>query len=85
MKNVSVGQKVMVFDSRLWQQNGGDSETDTFFREAKVLKTYAICRTVNPPKYEHLADVQFDHDGRISKGHFVNVMQVCPYLTGGRR
>ena len=34
------GRVVMVFDNILWDQNGGDSKTDDFFREAKVLRDY---------------------------------------------
>lgn len=61
LEHIGVGYVVMVFDNLLWTQNGGDSETDNFFREASVLRIY-------PP----LADVQFLHDGRLSKGHFIS-------------
>lgn len=34
--NYMVGDPVMVFDTRLWDKNGGDSKDDSFFRSATI-------------------------------------------------
>jgi hypothetical protein len=61
-----VGQDVMVFDARLWEKNGGDSNDDSFYRKAKILCFYKSNHG------EQLVDVLFYHDGRASKGHFLS-------------
>jgi hypothetical protein len=75
-KNLYQGKSVMVFDSNLWQKNGGDSDTDTFMRKATVLNIYTqFDRTISLVEQKYspvLVDVRFEHDGRISKGHFAN-------------
>lgn len=57
---------VWVFDPQLW---GGKDVGDNsqFWMEAEVLKTYWL-------NGNHVADVQFMHDGRESKGHFIDGM-----------
>lgn len=73
------GKIVMVFDPRLWDANGGDSKTDTFFREAEVLKIYpenVYGWTMRMPRT--LVDVRFLHDDRISRGHFGDGIEECP-------
>lgn len=78
---VYAGKEVMVFDSRLWRANGGDSKTgDDFFRKATILKVYSEEELDNPhgiPKKKWqirvpmtMIDVRFEHDGYISKAHF---------------
>ena len=69
MKMVWEGKVVMVFDTRLWEKNGGDSKKDTFFRKATILKCYS-----KEPRID-LVDVEFHHDGRISTGHFQSCLQ----------
>lgn len=68
-KDIYPGKYVMVFDSRLWNQNGGDSEKDNFFRRARIVKIYRHISL--RPDAHGVADVKFEHDGRISQGHFV--------------
>lgn len=69
------GKYVMVFDPRLWQDNGGDSKKDNFFRRARIIKLYRHHK-YNPDS-TGFADVKFDHDGRISEGHFTSAMEEC--------
>lgn len=62
----AVGDVVWVFDSKLWSyKDVGDNSR--FWMEAEVLKTYCY-------KDRLIADVQFIHDGRESKGHLVREM-----------
>jgi len=56
-----VGKRVSVFDPKLWDKNGGDSKKDSFRRPAIVLEIWGDTATV-----------KFEHDGRISKGHFIS-------------
>lgn len=53
-----------VFDPLLW---GGKDVGDNsqFWKNAEILRTYST------DDGEQVADVRFQHDGRISKGHFV--------------
>lgn len=75
------GDRVMVFDPSLYQDDVSTPLSKTL-QPATVLCWYG--KTCTPPasmmigenpwkyerKYESLIDVQFDHDGRISRGHF---------------
>lgn len=61
--DLTPGTNVMVFDNRLWEKNGGDSKTDSFMREATILRVYLKDGDV-------LLDVTFNHNGRVSEGHF---------------
>jgi hypothetical protein len=62
-----VGKKISVFDSKLWDKNGGDSKTDDFYREATIIKITGDSQV--------LLDVKFSHDGRISHGHFAQYIK----------
>lgn len=70
------GKDVMVFDNQLWTANGGDSKTDSFMRKAKILKLYSH----DDDKYGNVqfGDVQFEHDGRESKGHYSHLFEEVP-------
>lgn len=72
LKDLYVGKQVMVFDARLWDKNGGDHKTDTFYRKATIVALWA-----------YLADVKFEHDGRISESHYIRGMQEVPYRKEG--
>lgn len=62
------GTIMSVFDSKLW--NGRDvGDNSQFWKPAEILKTY---KTDNG---EDVADVRFQHDGRTSKGHFIDGMK----------
>lgn len=67
---IYVGKVVMVFDSFAWRKNGGDSKTDTFMREAKIL-------SIQDDDGEITVDVLFTHNGRISAGHFADFLEEC--------
>lgn len=75
-KNLYNGKAVMVYDHQLWLKNGGDSKTDTFMRKATIVNMYTEfdnTKHLAEQKYSPvLVDVKFEHDGRISKGHFAN-------------
>lgn len=59
--------RVMVFDHRLFK-NDRDTPISVTVKPATVLRVY---RTAD--RYDELVmDVRFDHDGRESKGHFVD-------------
>lgn len=65
-----VSKSVLVFDSHLWAQNGGDSKTDDFYREAKIISLFSN---------NNSADVLFKHSGRFSEGHFTDSFKELPY------
>jgi hypothetical protein len=62
------GLLIMVFDPVLWDRNGGDSKTDSFMRKAEVQKVYMSEGAL-------FVDVVFEHDGRLSKGHYANMTE----------
>jgi hypothetical protein len=65
---VSSADRVVVFDARLW--GGRDvGDNSQFWKSATIIRTYWDCDG------NLLADVQFDHDDRVSYGHFVDVMR----------
>lgn len=70
------GQEVMVFDSNAWREKGGDTRSDDFYRKATILKFYPDYTIgLEPHTLKdtiYLIDVRFEHDGRISKGHWAN-------------
>lgn len=52
----------IVFDPKLW--NGKDvGDNSQFYKEADILNIYRAGK-------DEVADVQFHHDGRVSRGHF---------------
>jgi hypothetical protein len=54
----------LVFDNKLW--NGKDvGDNSQFWKQAEILFISS----------NGTAKVKFDHDGRISEGHFVNAMK----------
>ena len=59
----------LVFDNRLWNENGGDDPrgNERFWKSATILFI--------DDEVEQTATVRFDHDGRISYGHFVSGMR----------
>lgn len=68
------GTRVMVFDSRLYKDDKKTLLSATK-QSATVLCHYGLGIThysndMHLGPYESLIDVQFDHDGRESKGHF---------------
>jgi hypothetical protein len=65
IEDVKVGDKVMVFDHRLFR-NDKSTPSEMTHKPAEVLKIYKTYK-----HYEDVVDVRFDYDGSISKGHFV--------------
>lgn len=66
--DVKVGDKVLVFDPKLWNyKDVGDNSQ--FYKEAAVL-------SVEPSGPRQCAEVRFDYDGRTSKGHFTYAMKL---------
>jgi hypothetical protein len=69
-----LGTRVIVFDSRLYKDDVTTPSAQTR-QPATVLRHYGeplqhYSKDLHLGPYESLIDVQFDHDGRISKGHF---------------
>lgn len=65
IEDVKVGDKVMVFDSRLFRDDKS-TPSEMTHKLATVLKIYKTY------KYnEDIVDVRFYYDDSISKGHFV--------------
>lgn len=61
----------IVFDPTLW--GGRDSgDNSQFWKPAIILREY------RDNEGRELADVRFDHDGRVSRGHFVDGMKGEP-------
>lgn len=65
---VPPGTIMCVFDSHLWggKDVGNNSQ---FWKNAEILKTY------KNEDGKNLAEVRFQHDGRISTGHFIDRMR----------
>jgi hypothetical protein len=63
---------VMVFDPQLWEQNGGDSKNDNFYREAYIINAN------HGSGKEIIVDVYFLHDNRVSRGHFITHIYPTP-------
>ena len=63
-----IGPRKLVYDAGLW---GGRDQGDNsqFYKTAVILSEYVDSRG------RLLADVRFDHDGRVSRGHFVDAMR----------
>ena len=71
MKTIShftPGDRVVVFDPTLWK-NDRDTPPSKTFQLATVVCYYGI-KSKLYGNYPSLIDVVFDHDGRLSKGHF---------------
>lgn len=68
MTSVMIGKVVSVFDPQEW--NGQDQgDNSQFFHPATILDVYYSS------DLELLADVRFHHDGRVSTGHIVSLIQ----------
>jgi hypothetical protein len=65
---VSSANRAVVFDARLWGGRDVDDNSQ-FWKPATIVRTYW------DSDGRLLADVQFDHDDRVSYGHFVDVMR----------
>lgn len=70
-----VGRTMIVFDPREWEQAGYDQPEGNgrFYHRATIL---SVSRTDG--YRELIATIRFHHDGRISKGHFIDGMQEVP-------
>jgi len=57
----------IVFDPKLW---GGKDRGDNrhCWKPATIIEEYIV-------NGDHVATVKFDHDGRMSRGHFVSMMK----------
>lgn len=61
----------LVFDAKAWQAHGGDDADGNrqFWRPAHIVeRTTASDGTAT-------ATVQFEHDGRLSRGHIIDAMR----------
>jgi len=62
------GSRVVVFDPRLFK-NDKVTPLSVTMQPAVAVRRYGT-RSKHFGIYPDLLDVQFDHDGRISRGHF---------------
>lgn len=68
--------KVLVFDSTLFI-NDKDTPLSMTMKSAKIICRYGNRSTYNPNWiYPDLVDVIFDHDKRLSKGHFTHGVEL---------
>lgn len=59
---------MLVFDDKLW--NGKDvGDNSQFWKRARILSYHGHGA-------DRVATVRFEHDGRLSGGHFINAMKV---------
>jgi hypothetical protein len=60
----------MVFDSVEWEKAGYDRPegNDRFYHSAEILEVSGF-------GIEQVATIKFEHDGRISRGHFTSAMK----------
>lgn len=60
------GCRRLVFDGIAWTLAGGDKgDNSCFYKPATVIKVRLL-------EGEWVADVLFDHEAHISRGHFLN-------------
>lgn len=65
------GCRRLVFDGLDWQRVGRDvGDNSCFWKPATIIKVRHAG--------EWVADVQFDHDGHLSRGHFIDGMRKLP-------
>lgn len=76
-----LGSRVTVFDSLAWAQAGYDQPDGNaqFYRPATVE------RVLITPTGEVVADVRWDHNNRVSAGHFIDAMTPGPHSKLPRR
>lgn len=69
---MSTAHTKLVFDDKLWNENGGDAEPDNsiFWQPATVLFI--------DDEPAQTATVRFHHDNRVSRGHFLSGMRDLP-------
>lgn len=69
-RNILPDDKVLAYDNTLYK-NDKDTPLSMTMKSATVLCRYGYRSTYNPNWiYPDLVDVIFDHNKRISKGHF---------------
>jgi len=70
---ITPGTHVEVFDNSLYK-NDLLTPSSVTLKEAVVVCRYGKVSTLGW-RYPDLVDVQFLHDGRISKGHFTDMVR----------
>lgn len=73
MIHFAPGDRVTVFDPTLWK-NDRDTPPNKAFKLATVVCYYGF-KSEQYGNYPSLIDVVFDHDGRLSKGHFTSTVK----------
>ncbi len=64
------GETVIAFDGGKWIKTGDIGDNSQFRHEAQIIDIYYKPSFFGGTDY--LADIQWKHNGEISKGHFVN-------------
>lgn len=63
---ITEGRKVVAYDPRIWHERGYDlGHNEDCWKPATVLKVYVS-------RGDLLVDLLFDHNPRISHGHFAD-------------
>ena len=73
------GDRVIVFDPSLWAYDTPTNEE--FFKPATVICHYGY-KSESYGNYPSLIDVRFDHDGRLSTGHFTEGIKYINEVSG---
>lgn len=69
-----VGDRRLVFDAREWGgRDVGDNEQ--FWHPATILEVGPERDPAGARYRDQVAHVRFEHDGRVSRGHFVSTMR----------
>lgn len=74
MSEIKVGDQVIVFDGSEWAKTGDIGDNSQFWKEATILELRTSVNHWGTSK-EQIADVQFK-DGKISKGHFMDLINL---------
>lgn len=78
MSNIQLGDRVLVFDYKLWEEVGHDIGDNSQFRKLATVK-YVYLRWSNCGKcFDKVVDVIFDHRG-LSKAHFISGIKKVNY------
>ena len=65
---LALGDRVLVFDPQFYKDDRTTPPAGTF--QPATVKCHYKHKSRYDGKYESLIDVVFDHDGRLSRGHF---------------
>lgn len=73
---------VIAFDHKIYRESGNRDIGDNghCFKKAIVLRKY-LKRCPYSGQFDHLCDLKFLYDGRVSKGHLWGAVDPLPVIT----